>query len=75
MWKLDITPKPKAVKDHYDAYMALINELVDKYLADTNSRLGSVPERDASDRREPDATPERASGPVGNGNPNDPAWD
>lgn len=76
MWQLDITPKPKAVKDHYDAFMALVSELVDKYIADTSSRLGVSQGRDEADRREPDASTERAVQGAGSATAaNDPAWD
>lgn len=49
MWQFDVCPKPKKATEHYDTFLALVDELADKYLANTSSRLergvGSVVER------------------------------
>lgn len=38
MWQFDITPKPKKASEHYDAFLALVEELTDKYLESTKVR-------------------------------------
>lgn len=47
MWQFDITPKPKKVGDHYDAFIALVEELTDKYLASTAGRFHVAVEAEA----------------------------
>lgn len=39
MWQFDITPKPKKATEHYDAFLALVEELTDKYLESTKGRF------------------------------------
>jgi hypothetical protein len=48
MWQFDITPKPKKVGDHYDAFLALVEELTDKYLESTQGRFHIATEAGAS---------------------------
>lgn len=60
MWQLDISPKPKAVKDHYDAFMALVAELTSKYIENTDERLGAY-----------QGSVDQQSGPVGEAVPGD----
>lgn len=54
MWELDIGPKPKATKDHYDAFMALIDELTTKFMDNTATRLadGAATESPAQSAQE-----------------------
>lgn len=39
MWQFDITPKPKKATEHYDAFLALVEELTDKYIQSTAGRF------------------------------------
>lgn len=75
MWQFDITPKPKKATEHYDAFLALVEELTDKYIQSTAGRFHIETEATTGLEAQGTSTASSAAALGSSVNPNDGNWE
>jgi hypothetical protein len=57
LWEKDLVAKPKKVADQYDAFLALVDQIGNDYIKNTEGRLvGATPDTEGVDDTQPEGT-------------------